>query len=59
MEDKKVIEIMKRCAALAKEEKDKDSHHVIIGVINALIEAGLIDKDGNIIEKPENTGKQK
>ena len=59
MEDKKVIEIMKRCAALAKEEKDKDSNHVIICVINALIEAGLIDKDGNIIEKPENTGKQK
>ena len=59
MENEKVIETMKRCAELAKEERGKNPHNAIVNVIDALIEAGLLDEDGNIIEKPENTGKQK
>ena len=59
MENEKVVETMKKYAELAKEERGKNPHNVVVNLIDALIEANLLDEDGNIIERPENTGKQK
>lgn len=59
MEDKLLLENIKKAVIEAKEERGKNPHNVIVNIVDALIEAGLIDDDGNIINEPEKTGKEK
>lgn len=44
---------MKKYVNMANEKRKNDPDHVIVAIIDSMIQSGLIDSEGNIINQPK------
>ena len=51
---------LKKHVKTANDKREKDPNHAVVAIVDSLIQSGLIDEEGNIVNLPEEkTGKKR